>query len=310
VYASGSNTQNVFTVKQIITNQQGMSTDNYGYFGPAYSFADNIPLPGEIGVRQESSIGAIIDAVGGINHYVNVIAFGQRSFMDTRDQKPMGLRYFLNTGMRCSNGATMSEYVNGVTRGDAVGSRISNGLASAGLPQLRGLAPGILENAQDALDPRPIFSAVSGTGYPVCQKVACAVGDDKKGGQQYLVDPVDYKSGIDGPVQVRWVQAYDKTGAPISITADEFASQPKCYNADGTYMDRPPSGCPPTEPPEESTPLNEFGGLCRRLQAPVLPQPLQEGFQGLGQDQDTQILLGIAGLVCIGIGVWGVLRQK
>lgn len=36
------------------------------------------------------------------------------------------------------------------------------GLASAGLPQLRGLAPGILEDVKGALDPTPIMSAAFG----------------------------------------------------------------------------------------------------------------------------------------------------
>lgn len=261
-----------------------MSTDNYGYFGPAYSFADNIPLPGDIGVRQESSIGAIVDAVGGVNYYVDTIAFGQRSFLNNHDLSPMGIRYFLNTGMRCSNGATMSEYVDGVTRGDFAGSRIQSGLASAGLPGLRGLAPGIIENAEDALDPRPIFAAVSGTGYPVCQQVACPVGDANGGGQQYLVDPVQYGDGHGGggnPTQRRWVQAYDETGTAITISSGEFAAQPKCYNADGTYMDRPPVGCPATEPP--AAPQGQTGsgkafGSCRLVHAPVLPTQLKEGF--------------------------------
>jgi hypothetical protein len=281
-----------------------MSKDNYGYFGPEYSFADNIPLPGEIGVRNESSIGAIVDAVGGINHYVDIIAFGERTFMDTRDQRPMGIRYFLNTDMKCSNGATMSDYMDGITKGDIVGTRIQAGLASAGLPGLRGLAPGIMENARDALDPRPLFAAVTGTGYPVCQKVACGVGDANGSVGSFLVDPVEYIDGY--PTQTRWVQAYDAKGNAISVTGDEFASQPKCYDADGTYKERPPDGCPQTEQNGRSGLGSGKYNMCYLIQSPTLP-PTLEGFDKSMNTIESTGLLVL--LVSIGICVFLVLNK-
>ena len=86
--------------------------DDYGFFGPSYSFADNIALPGQIGVRQEASFDAILDAIGGVNHYVDVIAFGSSTGFDSNPQVPLGVRYFLNSGMRCTNGASMSPQPN------------------------------------------------------------------------------------------------------------------------------------------------------------------------------------------------------
>ena len=292
-----------------------MSKDNYGYFGPTYSFADNIPLPGEVGVRQESSISAIVDAVGGINYYVDTIAFGQRTFFDTQNPQPMGVRYYLNTDMRCSNGATMSEYIDGVTKGDILGSRVQAALASTGLPQLRGLAPGILENARDTLDPRPIFAAVSGTGYPVCQQVSCPVGDgggatwNRATGDQYMVDPVDYNRGI--PTQKRWVQAYDKKGNPINITKGEFSAQPKCYNADGSYMERPPEGCPDKEPAAASGVGSGKYKSCFLEHSPVMPPPLIPAMgEGFCSQEDSERLLMAAGIVVLlGVAVWSVVRK-
>jgi hypothetical protein len=149
---------------------------DYGYFGPNYSVADDIKLPGELGVRHESSFQAIFDSVGGINYYLDTIAFGSATGFDSGNPFPLGIRYYLDTGLKCSNGATMNEYVDGVTKGNILGDRIAKGLASSGLPGMQGLAPGMLENARDALDPRPIISAITGTGYPVCQEVTCPVG--------------------------------------------------------------------------------------------------------------------------------------
>jgi len=291
--------------------------DDYGYFGPNYSFADSIPLPAQIGVRQESSFGAIIDAVGGINYYVDTIAFGGPTFFDKQNPEPMGIRYFLNSEMRCSNGATMSEYLDGVTRGDLLGTHVEEALASSGLPGLKGLAPGMLENARDALDPRPIFAAVSGTGYPVCQQVVCPVGDvngvtfDYQTGQQYIIDPVQPNSA-GAATQTRWVQAYDANGYPINITKDEFGATPKCYNADGTYMERPPDGCPATEPPAVAQAGGSAFPLCTVIQGAVMPPSLQvqEGFRG---NQGSRELESVLAAVCVvglgGIALWALSRR-
>jgi hypothetical protein len=283
--------------------------DDYGYFGPDYSFADNIPLPGAIGVRQDPSIGAIVDSVAGTNYYLDVIAFGGRTFFNKTDLQPMGLRYFLDTGMRCSNGATMSEYFDGVTKGDLLGTHVEEALASAGLPGLKGLAPGMLESARDALDPRPIFAAVTATGYPVCQQVQCPVGDVagriqnvNDATKPYIVDPVQYINGI--PMQTRWVQAYDATGSPINITKDEFAAQPKCYNADGTYMENPPAGCTP--PVAGSAPGTDRFANCTVVQGPTMPPTLAtaEGFE----DMRVSVGAAFAAAVLGGVALWALSR--
>jgi hypothetical protein len=289
--------------------------DDYGYFGPNYSFADNIPLPGQIGVRQEASIGAIIDSVAGINYYVDTIAFGGRTFFDEQNPQPMGLRYFMNTEMRCSNGATMSEYFDGVTKGDLLGDHVAEALASAGLPGLKGLAPGMLENARDALDPRPLLSAVTGTGYPVCQQVACPVGDINGSIQNaqdstkpYIIDPVQYVAG-GGPTQNRWVQAYDSNGSAINISKDEFGATPKCYNADGSYLDRPPDGCPATEPTPSNTPDVGKYALCTVIQTPTMPPTLSnEGFVGSSETADTIVMVACA-VALVGLGAWTACRK-
>lgn len=289
--------------------------DNYGYFGPEYSFADNIPLPGQIGVRQEASIGAIIDSVAGINYYVDTIAFGGRTFFDQQNPQPMGIRYYMNTEMRCSNGATMSEYFDGVTKGNLLGDHVAEALASAGLPGLKGLAPGMLENARDALDPRPLLSAVTGTGYPVCQQVMCPVGDTngwtqnaQDANKPYIIDPVQYTAG-GMPTQTRWVQAYDSTGSAINISKDEFGATPKCYNADGTYMDNPPDGCPTTETGETDTPGVDKYALCTVIRPPTMPPTLSnEGFVGSSDTADTIVLVACA-LALVGLGAWAVCRK-
>ena len=295
--------------------------DDYGFFGPNYSFADNIPLPGDVGARKEASFGGILDSVEAVNYYMDVIAFGGPSFFDSHNPQPMGIRYHLNTGMKCSNGASMSEYYDGVTRGDLLGDRVAAGLASAGLPGLKGLAPGMLENARDALDPRPIFAAVTATGYPVCQQVACPVGDvngsiNDSAGNQYILGETRTIRGV--PHQVRWVQAYDADGNALQMTKDEFGATPKCYNADGTYMDRPPEGCTPLEGVEQDLPGVGKHAQCRVLRPPVLPPSMSggsggggtEGFVDAGDGSNTAVVAALLVAVLGGVALWGFSRKR
>lgn len=304
--------------------------DDYGFFGPDYSFADNIKLPGQIGVRNESSVGAIIDSVAGVNHYLDVIAFGGPTFFDQHAPSPLGIRYFMNTQQRCSNGATASDYFDGVTKGDILGDHVAEALASTGLPGLKGLAPGMLENARDALDPRPIISAVAGAGYPVCQQVQCPVGDVNGNIQNafdatkpYIIDPVQYVNGL--PTQTRWVQALDSTGSPITVSKDEFAAAPKCYNANGTYIQPAAAGCLATEP--TASPAAGIGrfNLCTVTRQAQLPATVAaaaqassgssssgnpEGFRG--DLTDNQVSLGAALAVAAlgGVALWAISRSK
>jgi hypothetical protein len=292
--------------------------DDYGYFGPDYSFADNIPLPGQIGVRQEASIGAIVDSVAGVNYYVDTIAFGGPTFFDNHNPQPLGLRNYLNTGMRCSNGATMSEYFDGVTKGDLLGSTVAAALQSAGLPGLKGLAPGMLENARDALDPRPIFSAVTGTGYPVCQQVQCPVGDINgriqnlnQSAAPYIIDPVEYVGGM--PYQTRWVLATDSTGSGITVSKDEFAATPKCYNADGSYRDKPPAGCPPTEPAATPQGGSDKYGNCTVVRQAMLPPTVAAGAEGFSGETDEEMLVRVGAAITVaalgGVALWALRRR-
>jgi hypothetical protein len=290
--------------------------DNYGYFGPNYSYADAVPLPGSIGVRQDPSVGAIIDSVAGINTYIDVIAFGGPTFFDQANPQPMGIRYFMNTGTRCSNGATMSQYVDNVTKGDALGASVQTAMASAGLPGLRGLAPGMVENAINALDPRPIISAVTGTGYPVCQQVMCPVGDiqgrvtNPDDGSPVILGDLNYIESV--PHQTRWVQALDSTGSNINVSQSEFAAQAKCYNADGTYnTTAPPNGCAPAEAAAQNIQGTGPYANCIVTQPATLPPTLapstSESFVG-GVSNNEAVGIAIAVGILGGIALWSMRR--
>ncbi len=68
-------------------------------------------------------------------------------------------------------------YVNGIPEGNIFGDRVKQALQRLKMPNLRGLAPGIMEDARDALNPIPILNSAFGSGYVQCKQVELPVGD-------------------------------------------------------------------------------------------------------------------------------------
>ena len=50
-----------------------------GLLGPNYSFADNLPLPEQVGVRNGDDLQSVTDSVKAVAYYVDMIGFGEAS---------------------------------------------------------------------------------------------------------------------------------------------------------------------------------------------------------------------------------------
>lgn len=148
---------------------------------PEYSFADELPFPDQVGVRRGGTLDDVGSAIQGVAFYADQIGFGAPSTKITRDMDlkpfPMGVNYFTKTNTKCSNGADMWVYINGIPEGNIFGNRVKQAMQRLGVPTLRGLAPGIMEDARDALNPLPILNSVFGSGYVQCKEVKLPVGD-------------------------------------------------------------------------------------------------------------------------------------
>ncbi len=209
-----------------------------GLLGPNYSFADNVPLPGQVGVRDGDSMNDVIDSVKAVAYYVDMIGFGEASTGLSRGvgpgggPRPLGVNTWMRTGLKCSNGADMWMYNSGVPTGEALGKRVKDGLASAGLPGMRGLAPGILEDAQAALNPVPIVKALFGSGFPRCRLVEQEVGDqdgviqNPATGDYYVEDKDSVYQRNGRSYQRRW--AYDS-----DLAQDQWEKEKKTHCPDG-----------------------------------------------------------------------------
>jgi hypothetical protein len=216
-----------------------------GLLGPDYSYADAVKLPSQVGVRDGDTIQSVTDAIGGAAYYIDTIGFGESSnkFSANTGVKPLGVNVWMKTGFTCSNGADMWTYLEGIPSGNALGGRVAAGLKEAGLPALRGLAPGILEDVQSALDPTPLMSAAFGSGYPQCRLLTKKVGDqdgniskkDENGNVIYYIqNPETAFKGADGMYyQSRWTKESD-------LDKTVWTNTPKIYCPDGSSSSK---GC-------------------------------------------------------------------
>ena len=209
-----------------------------GLLGPNYSFADNLPLPGQVGVRNGDDLESVTDSVKAVAYYVDMIGFGESSSGMSRGvgpgggPKPLGVNTWMKTGLTCSNGADMWTYNQGVPTGEALGKTFKKALEGAGFPGIRGLAPGIIEDAQTALNPLPIMNTIFGSGFPRCSYLEQEVGDQDgrtttpDGKSSYVDNPETvYKRGSKS-YQKRW--SYDS-----DLTQAQWNAQKKDYCPDG-----------------------------------------------------------------------------
>ena len=213
-----------------------------GALGSSYNPANAMKRPDELGIKVGDSMDDVVNAVKGVGFYVDQMGFGAPSTGLTNGMplKPLGVNYFMNTGKTCSNGATMWQYLQGIPDGSALGANVQKAMSNMGLPPLRGLAPGMLEDMNQALDPGPVMNALFGSGYPQCKQVTMPVGDsygrirDDTTGEPWISEPETAQWINNGYVQTRWVQDTDRAGNPINLTKANFDAAAKTYNPDGT----------------------------------------------------------------------------
>lgn len=206
------------------------------FLGPPYDYAGMLPNPRSVGVRPDNTLSSVADAMKGGFYYIDMIGFGQSSNPLTRGMPafPMGVNYFAKTGAKCSNGQDMYTYINGIPKGDILGPQVEAALRDQGLPGLKGLSMGILEDARDALNPLPVINTVMGTGYARCKLADLPIGDffGQLGGNgaTWIPQTSDMRKGSDGKwYQKKWIldkwisrEEYDAELAKTKSTVSGF----------------------------------------------------------------------------------------
>ena len=225
------------------------------YFEPEYKF-DKIPKPKELGLKRGGKMDNIMEAGEIAAYYGDLMVFGASSSKFTRNYAPTGkmvrefgvqpisiygVNYFTPTGLTCHNGAQMYNYVQTIPKGDSMGKNMQRAIASVGMPPLKGLAPGAVEDMKAAADLRGLSQTFFGSMYPICVKQTLPVGTpegqikNSDGSPLITVpDKVEYIKGI--PYQTRWIQSKKPNGEPLTLTKEEFDKIPKALNFDGTPL--------------------------------------------------------------------------
>jgi hypothetical protein len=253
-----------------------------GIMGPDFDFSDQIRLPAEIGVRDGNSMESVVNAVKGVSYYIDTIGFGAPTspMSSGMDIRPIGVNFWSKTGLKCSNGADMWSYTETIPKGDALGKRVQAGL---GATQLRGLAPGIIEDAKSALNPVPLMKSIFGTGYPECVLEEKVVGDQ----DGYIQKRKALPNGIlestpTGPYYIDLPQsAYKKSDGryyqrrwtwKADLNEQQWKQTPKTYCPDGFPI------------------KNHRNGRCDL----ELLSSSMDGFQPSSSNSNVKILLAIA----------------
>ena len=300
-----------------------------GFLGPNYNPADEMLAPAAIGVHRGGDLNDVVGAVKGVIYYGDMMGFGQASSAFTQGMpglKPLGVNYFVNSGLTCSNGATMWEYVETIPTGGALGSKIKIAIRDMKLPQLRGMAPGILEDAQSALNPFPVINALVGSGYPQCILVKRKVGD--YGGNitnvdgQLLVDPEGLIKQGSEYYQERWIQARQPIRARDGETPEEAYSRGDAIQLDYDVWDKAPkthgeNGCVKDPAKNPGLPQPSFCGKPGNQRVITLPDgttiSASEGFQTYYQEKhpiERIVSLSVAMISLLGLMVFWSTKGK
>ena len=156
---------NIF--QEVLTNAKAAEEK---YIGPDYPYYKYIRTPSEIGMSGAGSLSQLGKDIDGLINYVELLVSGGGKASATG--KPLGNKFFLKTGAKCTDKATGQDvdryiYINNVPEGNI--PFISSGLG-VNFSDFRGLIPGTMSNL-NALNPMEIFQAFLSGSKPDCQEL-------------------------------------------------------------------------------------------------------------------------------------------
>ncbi len=143
--------------------------------GTTYPYYANVRTPSEIGMSSKGTLKQMGKDVDGLVEYVKLLVSGNSKASATG--KPLGNRYFLPTGAKCTapDGSTQDRYlyVDNVPAGNIP---FISGAMGVDFKDFRGLVPGALGNL-NALNPSGLLHAFVDGATPPCQSITMATLD-------------------------------------------------------------------------------------------------------------------------------------
>ena len=178
--------------QEVLTNAKAAEEK---YIGPDYPYYKYIKTPSQIGMSGAGSLSQLGKDIDGLTNYVELLVSGGGKASATG--KPLGNKFFLKTGGKCTDKATGQEtdryiYVNNVPSGNI--PLISSG-AGANFKEFKGLIPGTISNL-NAFNPMEMFQAFLSGSKPDCQELTMETIDvyNNKSTESHFVTLVDIQN--------------------------------------------------------------------------------------------------------------------
>ena len=163
---------NIF--QEVLTDAQ---TVQQKLLGPSYPYYKNIKTPAQLGMNSNGSIQQMGKNITGLINYVEVLVSGNSSASSSG--RPLGNKFFLKTGAKCSaidscsntnDSSTCQQvdryiYIDNVPNGNI--PFISSGLG-VNFSEFKGLIPGAMGNL-NVLNPFAIMRSFLSGSTPPCQ---------------------------------------------------------------------------------------------------------------------------------------------
>jgi hypothetical protein len=196
--------------EEVLQNAQGVEER---LIGPTYPYYQNIKTPSQIGMSDKGTIQQMSKDIEGLIEYVELLVSGNSSASSTG--KPLGNKFFLKTGAKCSAIDSCSDkndvstcqqvdryiYINNVPEGNI--PFISSGLG-VNFSEFKGLIPGSMGNL-NVLNPFAIMRAFLSGSTPPCQSLTMqtiSVNNAKSSETHYVtladignMDPCSFSDG-------------------------------------------------------------------------------------------------------------------
>lgn len=163
---------NIF--QEVLNDAQGVEQR---LLGPSYPYYKNIKTPSQLGMNSNGSIQQMATNISGLINYVELLVSGGGSA--SVPGKPLGNKFFLQTGAKCAAIDSCSDpndsstcqqvdryiYIDNVPNGNI--PFISSGLG-VNFSEFKGLIPGAMGNL-NVLNPFAIMRAFLSGSTPPCQ---------------------------------------------------------------------------------------------------------------------------------------------
>jgi hypothetical protein len=165
------------------------------YIGSDYPYYKYIKTPKEIGMSSKGTLPQLGKDVDGLVSYVELLVSGKGKASATG--QPLGNKFFLKTGSKCTDNITKQEvdryvYINNVPQGNI--PFISSGMG-VNFSEFKGLIPGTISNL-NSFNPMEMFQAFLAGSKPDCQEVKMETIDiyNNKSTESHFIALMDIKN--------------------------------------------------------------------------------------------------------------------